>query len=52
MGDILERARAIQRRAAEDEKLWVTLAFVQDMIAEIERLRRALDNEQLREDEP
>jgi hypothetical protein len=37
-GGILEQAKAIQRRAALDQKCWVSLAFIEDMINEIERL--------------
>jgi len=40
--DILAIAKGIQRKAAIDQKCWVTLAFIEDMIAEIERLRRRL----------
>lgn len=43
MSDILDQAKAIQRKAALDQKCWVTLAFVEDMIAEIERLETELE---------
>lgn len=44
MSEVLDQAKAIQRKAAFDQKCWVTLAFLEDMIAEIERLQ-ALVNE-------
>lgn len=38
MTNILDRAREVQRKVAGDTNVWIKLAFLQDMIAEIERL--------------
>jgi len=37
--DILKRAKDRQRTAACDTSIWIRLSFLQDLIAEIERLR-------------
>lgn len=38
MNNILERAKALQRGAADTTNVWVKLSMLQDLIAEIERL--------------
>lgn len=38
MNELLSRAKRIQRDQAECTNLWVKLSFLQDLIAEIERL--------------
>ena len=39
MTDILERAKGIQRETASGSQVCIRLSMLQDMIAEIERLR-------------
>ena len=41
--DVLDIAKAIQRKVASDTSVWIRLSLFEDMIAEIERLRRRLN---------
>jgi hypothetical protein len=40
--DILETAKRVQHEAANDKSIHIRLSFLQDLIAEIERLRERL----------